>query len=284
MDVRFTMREAIAYGRFELVTRLWEQCRNQLDEQSIMRLAIEGNRCGVIDMLIESGVNFNQNGFEALVHATSRRNSRIDMVRCLLKHGANVNVFTETNAYGFPMRVPPLWLAVRNGNFDIAEELIKHGATIKIDDDIWLQARKKQPTDTALLRRHLHQCFPFDYCELRLFVQTEMKKERNRSLMLFGFFGKRERRKRREEEIVKKILEISKREIEGRAEREELKEGPKGHRGELKRERLEKDYRKIGSEEPKVRGDVGLLSSPLYTKLFVTLPCYCCRSARMNMM
>jgi ankyrin repeat protein len=58
-------------------------------------------------------------GYNALAHASLR--GHVDMIRCLLDHGADVSYFPD-------LGIPALYLASKNGFYDAVKYLYDHGA------------------------------------------------------------------------------------------------------------------------------------------------------------
>lgn len=124
--VHKSMRTAISMGDLPGLTRLIAEDRSRLawivsPFGSWLHIAASKGQVRILEWLIEQGMDVNQPGGVAdsgpLDEAAS--NGQLEAVRCLLQHGAQLDV---TNSVG-----NPLFGAIYGGHFEVAKLLIEKG-------------------------------------------------------------------------------------------------------------------------------------------------------------
>jgi len=92
--------------------------------------AVKRKSLAIINFLLSKGVDINERdneGFNALMHAIAPPNNSMDVIQCLVDHGA------DFNASGV-QQLSPLLLAARNNDFGVARYLVGKGAEINAKD------------------------------------------------------------------------------------------------------------------------------------------------------
>ncbi len=98
-------------------------------EKKLLQAAQEGDLKGVEESFkssfLSAAANVNvSDGMTALHRAVQRY--RLDIINCLLKQGADMNVLDDIYGYS------PLYMAVRDTHYDMIQLLVEHGANVNL--------------------------------------------------------------------------------------------------------------------------------------------------------
>lgn len=131
-----TIHEACAAGLTEQVQFMVDQkpdVINELSSHSFYPLGIASHfgKEDIVRILLRNGANPNsssQNGYQVFPIHSALSNGQNNIAKMLIEAGAEVNVLQSS-------RISPLHLAAQQGNIDMIIVLLEHGANIAIRND-----------------------------------------------------------------------------------------------------------------------------------------------------
>lgn len=100
--------------------------------QSPLKEAIQTGDVEMVEMLLDRGASVGHKGFGYFPIHVAARQKNSDLVRLLIKRGANPNEISPANGE------TPLELALANNNWETAKVLISAGAKREISDSLYL--------------------------------------------------------------------------------------------------------------------------------------------------
>ena len=117
------LRRASSYGNLDIIHRIFELGIDVSDKRvrDAFLLAIRYKHADIVEFMINQGVDIHFDGEYPLMQAIDTES--VDMIKLLIKHGADVNYKGE-----------PLIRAIKNRSLDIVKLLIDLGALYNIDD------------------------------------------------------------------------------------------------------------------------------------------------------
>ncbi len=131
-----TIHEACAAGLTEQVQFMVDQKPDVINELSShgfypLGIASHFGKEDIVRILLRNGANPNsssQNGYQVFPIHSALSNGQNNIAKMLIEAGAEVNVLQSS-------RISPLHLAAQQGNIDMIIVLLEHGANIAIRND-----------------------------------------------------------------------------------------------------------------------------------------------------